>query len=79
MILSKAIRRAFRKPEGIDFLEDKVMYNGFEPVDAGEAVSIIGGTEMEDAARAIGRLIGRLVGTIQKLLEKQEMPQVFLS
>jgi len=52
------------------------MNKGFVILDADEAMSVSGGTEMEDAARSIGRLIGRLVGTIEKLLEKRNTPQV---
>lgn len=50
--------------------------NGFETVDCREAMTVCGGTEMEDAARNIGRLIGRLVGTLEKLFERKSAPQV---
>lgn len=51
------------------------MYKDFIMVGTDEAMSVIGGTEMEDAARALGRLIGLLVGTIEKLLDKKGEPQ----
>lgn len=55
------------------------MYEGFVIIEAGEAMSVTGGTEMEDAARALGRLIGRLVGTIEKLLDRSGTQQVSAS
>jgi len=42
-------------------------------------MSVSGGTDMEDAARSIGRLIGRLVGTIEKLLDRKNTPQASAS
>lgn len=55
------------------------MFKNFSMLDTDEAIRVVGGTNMEDAAREIGRMVGRLVGSLQKLFEQLKKPQVSAS